>query len=345
MRRFVLRCLAVPLVLLLLFWVSLRSPVLARSSPLWPRTVVSFSPTLPGSLRTNPLTATVRFAVIGDYGSGTANETAVADLVKSWNPDFIITVGDNNYPYGAAATIEANIGRDYHEFIAPYQGSYAQGATGRPTLSSQDIYPYDTYLPIIESVITPTNRFFPVLGNHDWLTTGAKPYFDYFTLPGNERYYNFIRGPVHFFALDSDYHEPDGISSSSIQAAWLKNGLAVSTACWKLVYLHHAPFSSGPHGSTVTLQWPYSAWGADVVLAGHDHDYERIVRNGFPYFVNGLGGYSRYAFKTTVAGSEFRYNSDFGAMLITADQSTIMYEFITVDGTVVDSYTQTDGCL
>lgn len=328
MRHFGAWFLAVTTVLLLFFWLNPRSPVLAQSNPLGSRIAASPSPAVSRSFQAAPLTTTVRFAVIGDYGSGTADETAVANLVKSWNPDFIITVGDNNYPNGAASTIDTNIGRDYHEFIVPYQGSYAH-----------------SYLPLIGTVITPTNRFFPVLGNHDWLTTGAKPYFDYFTLPGNERYYDFVLGPVHLFALNSDYHEPDGISSSSIQAAWLKNRLAASSACWNLVYLHVAPFSSGFHGSTATFQWPYPAWGADAVLAGHDHTYERIVRNGIPYFVNGLGGHSRYPFASTpVTGSQVRYNSRFGAMLITANQETITYEFFAVGGALVDTHTQTGGC-
>src|SRR6267142_3549388 len=62
--------------------------------------------------------------VIGDYGSGTTNEQHVADLVKSWNPDFIMTVGDNNYPDGLASTIDTNVGQFFHEYIYPYTGSY-----------------------------------------------------------------------------------------------------------------------------------------------------------------------------------------------------------------------------
>jgi len=348
MRHFGPCCFAVTIVLLLSVRLGLSQPVLARSnaSLLSGRAINNLPRFLPASLQTNPLTATIRFAVIGDYGSGSADETAVANLVKSWKPDFIITTGDNNYPSGAASTIDGNIGRDYHDFIYPYLGSYTLASPPGYPRSTQDSYPYHAYLPLIETVITPSLRFFPALGNHDWLSSGAKPYLDYFVLPGNERYYNFVRGPVHFFALDSDYHEPDGISSSSVQGMWLRNGLAASTACWNLVYLHHAPFSSGLHGSNTALQWPYPAWGVDAVLAGHDHDYERIVRNGFPYFVNGLGGSSRYSFgPTPVSGSELRYNRSFGAMLITASQGTITYEFIAVGGTVVDSYTQTGGCL
>src|SRR6266511_3399595 len=145
----------------------------------------------------------VRFAVIGDFGSAGTAARDVANLVKSWKPDFIITVGDNNYPDGAASTIDPNIGQYYHEFIYPYKGRYGAGAT--------------------------VNRFFPSLGNHDWHARGAQPYLEYFTLPGNERYYDFVWGPVHFFAVDSDVREPDGNSSASTQGLWLQTQLAAST--------------------------------------------------------------------------------------------------------------------
>src|SRR5688572_15104008 len=149
---------------------------------------------MPGTLRTTiieslepraMLAESASFAVIGDFGHAGPVEQAVADVVKSWNPDFILTVGDNNYPDGEASTIDENVGQYYHEYIGNYEGSYGPGAA--------------------------TNRFFPILGNHDWRADGAQPFLDYFTLPGNERYYDFVRGPVHFFALDSDPSEPDGI--------------------------------------------------------------------------------------------------------------------------------------
>jgi len=258
------------------------------------------------------------FAVIGDFGLDGTDEGRVAALVKSWNPDFILTVGDNNYPTGAQATIDANIGKYYAEFIYPYTGAYTNTAT--------------------------TNRFFPSLGNHDWYTTNAQPYLDYFTLPNNERYYDFVWGPAHFFALDSDTHEPDGVTSSSAQAQWLQTRLLGSSSCWNVVYFHHAPYSSGPHGNSAWMQWNFGAWGADVVLAGHDHTYERIVLDGFPYFVNGAGGAALYTFGTPIAGSVVRYNAKHGAMRVTATPTTLTYEFIDVDGTTVDTYTQKGGC-
>ena len=256
------------------------------------------------------------FAVIGDYGDAGPDELGVANLVKSWNPDFIITTGDNNYSDGEAATIDINIGQYYHEFIGSYSGGYGTGA---------DI-----------------NRFFPTLGNHDWHAPNAQPYLDYFTLPGNERYYEFTWGPVHLFAIDSDSREPDGNSSTSTQAQWLQSALAASTATWKIVYMHHPPYSSGSHGSSAARQWPYQEWGATAVLAGHDHTYERILQDGFPYFVNGLGGRSIYDFGSPVTGSKVRYNGDFGAMLVQANGTHIVYEFISRTGTVVDTYTVTN---
>src|SRR6266849_1296587 len=72
--------------------------------------------------------ASVRFAVIGDYGVDTTNEARVALLVKSFHPQFILTVGDNNYPSGEASTIDANIGKYYAEFIGGYHGAYGRGS-------------------------------------------------------------------------------------------------------------------------------------------------------------------------------------------------------------------------
>jgi len=254
----------------------------------------------------------LRFAVIGDYGLAGQGESDVASRVASWSPDLILTVGDNNYPSGSQPTIDANIGQYYQAFICPYNGAYGSGASA--------------------------NRFFPALGNHDWVATGAQPYLDFFSLPGNERYYDFVQGPVHFYVIDSDAQETDGIAEGSVQATWLQGMLVASTSIWDIVLFHHAPYSSGPHGSTTALQWHFQQWGADAVIAGHDHTYERIVVNGFPYFVNGVGGSSRYAFGTPVEGSVRRYNSDFGAMLVDATDSNLVFQFITRTGVVEDTF-------
>lgn len=265
----------------------------------------------PTAAPTNPAPLT-RFAVIGDYGAANSPEAAVATLVKSWNPDFIITTGDNNYPNGEQATIDDNIGQFYHEYIYPYKGKYGQGAS--------------------------SNRFFPTLGNHDWQTPGAQPYLDYFTLPNNERYYDFTWGPVHFFAIDADSREPDGVSSNSPQAMWLKAQLAASTSPWNVVYFHQPAYSSGIHGPTDWMQWPFKKWGASVVMSGHDHTYERLQIDGLTYFVNGLGGDSRYNFPNMQEGSQVRYNDDYGAMLVTANEQEMSFGFINTKGEVIDTF-------
>jgi hypothetical protein len=177
----------------------------------------------------------------------------------------------------------------------------------------------------------------PSLGNHDWHSTGAQPYLEYFTLPGNERYYDFSYGPVHFFVLDSDSDEPDGADSKSIQANWLQSQLSNSKYPWKIVYMHHPPYSSGEHGDVDRMQWPFAEWGADVVISGHDHTYERISKDGNLYFVNGLGGRSKYAFRDIVDGSQVRYNEDYGAVLIVASEIMMRFQFINRQGMVVDA--------
>ena len=290
----------------------LPSPAFTQT-PVAPQIVSTISPTLASTVPTDtPIPQKLRFAVIGDYGSGKDEEADVAALVKSWDPEIIITTGDNNYPDGQMETIDQNIGQFFHEFIAPYQGSFGEGAQ--------------------------ENRFFPSLGNHDLHTPGAEPYLEYFTLPGNERYYDFIWGPVHFFALNSDSSELDGVGRSSEQAAWFQSRIAASTSPWKIVFFHHAPYSSGRHGPVDWMQWPFAEWGADIVLSGHDHTYERIIREGIPYFVNGLGGRSRYDFGEKIEGSQVRYNDDYGAMLVEADEYMVLLKFINRQDDVVDMY-------
>ncbi len=288
--------------------------------PSLPSPIPSFSPlpvasaTVTVALPFTPVQSPVppvRFAVIGDYGAGGPPEAQVAALVANWNPDFVITVGDNNYPSGSAASIDDNIGQFYHSFIEPYKGNYGNGAE--------------------------QNRFFPTLGNHDWDTPGAKPYLNYFTLPGNERYYDFFWGPLQFFAVDSDSREPDGVSSSSPQAAWLQERLASSTAPWKIVYFHHAPYSSGTHGPTTWMQWPFKEWGASVVLSGHDHTYERLEIDGLPYIIDGIGGNGRYEFQHDMPGSQVRYNENYGALLVEATPDQITFQFFNVAGKLIDT--------
>jgi tartrate-resistant acid phosphatase type 5 len=284
-------------------------------TPIQPSPTFTDIPVTPSPTYTStpqPTATPVIFAAIGDYGSGDQNEADVANLVLSWKPDFIITLGDNNYPVGAADHIDQAIGQFFHSYIYPYNGSFEPGAE--------------------------INRFFPSLGNHDLMTDDGQPYYDYFSLPGNERYYDFTWGALHLFALNNLTGEADGVGVSSVQADWLKNGLETSTSPWNIVYMHAPPYSSGLHGSTDWARWPYKEWGADVVLSGHDHTYERLEEGGLTYFVNGVGGGAIYNFTNILDGSQVRYNADYGAMRIEATDSYMQFEFITRNGEVVDLF-------
>lgn len=249
----------------------------------------------------------MRFAVIGDFGSTAQGnkkgedlaqaERLVAEMVKGWNPSFILTLGDNNYECGAASTLFENIGQYYCDFIYNPGAPAGQVCRGRAARDRQ-------------------NRFFPTLGNHDYYTPNAAPHLAYFSeLPGNRRYYDFVQGPVHFFALNSESkeacadieegqekkqcaepectYEPDGADPNSKQAAWLRERMKASKSPWKVVYFHRPPYSCGEKQMAPWMRWPFEEWGASAVVSGHRHVYERIVRRAspnFPYFVNGVGG-------------------------------------------------------
>ena len=288
-----------------------------------------------GSTAASPRAAATTFAIIGDYGNGDSHEAAVAQLVASWDPAFIIAVGDDYYsPAGGAGT------GGYDESTGAYYCRWLKDVTttGRRCPSGK----------------APVNAFFPAMGNHDYSDATPAPhsYLTYFTLPGtgiantsgNERYYDFVEGPVHFFVLNSNPEEPDGTSSTSRQARWLKAQLAGSTSPWNIVYDHHPPYSSDTtHGSTADLRWPFATWGADAVLSGHSHTYERIMKDGIVYFVNGLGGAPRYAFGLPVAGSTVRYDDNWGAQRVTVTPTTMTFAFSNVAGTLVDAYTLNGG--
>lgn len=258
-----------------------------------------------------------RIAVIGDYGFASAPLAEVARLVHGWRPEYVVTTGDNNYDDGAASTIDRNVGQYFARYIGDYRGKYGPGAR--------------------------KNRFFPVLGNHDWgdrgnNPKGADPYLEYFTLPGNERYYDIVLGQIHLFVVDSDRNEPDGNSATSRQAQWLEGRMRSSKAKWKVVAFHHPPYSGGESGSIPHMRWPFREWGADLVMSGHDHTYQRINAQGLTYIVNGLGGARKYKLKETVPGTAAAFNAEHGAMVLETAGNTIEGRFVTTSGNVVDTF-------
>jgi len=144
---------------------------------------------------------------------------------------------------------------------------------------------------------------FPVLGNHEG---NSGYYFMFFDLPGNERWYSFDYLDTHFVALDSN----SDMNPGSKQYLWLvKDLVANRDAAWKVVYLHHPPYTSGPHGGVSADGVPnekgvrqgreylaplFASEEVDVVFAGHDHCYERSQYGDVVYVTTGGGGAPLY---------------------------------------------------
>ena len=298
------------------------------------------------------------FAQIGDYGASAGggdyagtNPGKVATLIKSWSPEFIITTGDNSYDAtGGDTTVglyDTNVGQHYSDYIFPFGTSQSSTYTSTAT----------------------ENKFFPAIGNHDYVDDEKiNAFLAYFSLPGNERYYDFQKGGIHFFCINSgiatngDVVESDALSGSStshqgedsIMAEWLQSKLASSKAHWKVVYFHHPPhssdanYSSNSGNGTVEMRWPFKDWGADIVLNGHGHQYERLKDTGnsdFPYIVNGAGGAPLRGYHSNALASgitsELKYNTKQGAVRGTVSGDTLKFEFIDYDGAVQDTLTLT----
>src|SRR6266511_755376 len=173
------------------------------------------------------------------------------------------------------------------------------------------------------------SRTKPSPGNHDYNTSGAAGYFQYFNNP--PAYYAYNLGAWRIYALNSEID----VSASGAQATWLQSDLASNPRACVVAYWHKPRWSSGSsHGSASSMQaiWQilYNA-GAEVVLNGHEHNYERFaqmnatgatVSQGLREFVVGTGGASHYAFGSALSSSEVRNSSTFGVLKLTLHSSS-----------------------
>src|SRR5207302_2093847 len=184
----------------------------------------------------------------------------------------------------------------------------------------------------------------PVPGNHDYLTAGAAGYFNYFgSLAGQsgKGYYSYDLGTWHVVALNSNI----AMNVGSAQEVWLKADLAKSTKQCTVAYWHHPLFSSGNEGAhpetQPLFQDLYDA-GAEVVVVGHDHDYERFAPqspngvadslHGIREFVAGTGGGGLFAAHTPVANSEVLNDNTIGVLKLTLRTSGYTWKFLPIPG-------------
>jgi len=194
----------------------------------------------------------VRFLAFGDSGGGGTDQRMLAEQMLTVPYDLIVHTGDIAYEDGAIGQFEDNV--------------------------------FSIYAPLFQHL-----PFFPAAGNHEYHSSGAAPFRAVFSLPGtNEKWYSYDWGRVHFAALDTE-------SDYATQASWLDADLGATTLPWKIVYFHKPPYSSGGHGSDTALRAAlapvFEKHGVQLVLAGHDHDYERVaLARGVRYIVTGGGG-------------------------------------------------------
>ena len=213
-----------------------------------------------GGFRTAPAAGSpraVRFAVVGDSGTGAFNQRAVIQQLGTVPFDLILHTGDIAYDSGTREQLEKTFFNMYADLLG--------------------------FFPLI-----------PVSGNHEYGTENAAPFREVFALPenggpaGRERWYSYDYGNVHFVGLDTELIGPE-------QAAWLDADLSANRLPWTVVYLHRPPFSSGEHGDSPALKTHFvpifAKHRVPLVLAGHDHNYERtLAQDGVTYVVTGGGG-------------------------------------------------------
>jgi PKD repeat protein len=196
---------------------------------------------------------------------------------------------------------------------------------------------------------------YPAPGNHEYKTPGATGYFGYFGAVAGDPskgYYSFDIGSWHMIALNSNCGSVGGCAAGNPQEQWLRADLAAHPAVCTLAYWHHPRFSSGSsHGNHTSMQPFWQALydhGAEVVLSGHDHDYERFApqtptgaadpERGIREFVVGTGGKNLRSFGTPVANSQVRNSSTFGVLKLTLHPSGYDWQFVPEAGkTFTDS--------
>ncbi len=155
---------------------------------------------------------------------------------------------------------------------------------------------------------------------------------------------------MEVFAINSNLGKNGAFSNlHASQEDWLKSALGNSTATWKLVYFHHSPFTTAKHDPPATwMIWPFQDWGATAVFSGHEHSYERIVKQNpgmapFTFVVTGLGGHPwLYEINgptcTPEQGSQVRYNSAHGFLAGFATKGNLEFCFYSTEMEIVDNF-------
>lgn len=263
----------------------------------------------PGQLALPNRQGSVKFAVIGDTGRGDRAQYEVAEQMTRWRQafrfDLVLMLGDNIYDSHTPA-----------DYIARFEAPYAM---------------------LLEDGV----RFQAAIGNHD---DPAQIHYEKFNMAG-QRYYSFretevsLQGGlagVRFYALDSRTLDPE-------QLEWLRTGLKQTGSRWKIVFFHHPIYTSGRYGSGASalrsvLEPVLVDGDADVVLAGHEHFYERTVpQRGILYFVSGAGGSLRPGDIRMTELTARGFDEDYSFMLMEVAGRELYFQTISRAGATIDA--------
>jgi len=259
-----------------------------------------------------PRPVTVTIVAAGDIACDPAqnkgapancDQAATAAQIGQLHPTAVLALGDTQYENGTLAA--------YKAVYAPTWGQYKS--------------------------IT-----YPAIGNHEYLTSGASAYFSYFGMPS---YYSYTLGNWHMVSLNSECSHVGGCQAGSPQEKWLLADLAAHPTQCTLVYWHEPRWSSGEHGDATQMATIWAdlvAAKVEVVLSGHNHDYERFVPlnaagqpdpAGTTEFVVGTGGKNHYAFtKAALTGEAIRDDKAFGVIDMTLGPTSYSWKFVAAPG-------------
>ena len=241
----------------------------------------------------------VKFAVIGDMGTGDKPQFEVANELAAYHQKFpftfVVAVGDNIY--------------------------------GSQDLTKKFEVPY-------KALLDQKIEFYAALGNHDDQNERMYKPFNM----GGKKYYTFKKNNVRFFALDSNYMD-------QAQLDWLEKELAASGSDWKIAFFHHPLYSTGgTHGPSLDLRKQleplFIKYDVSVVLAGHEHFYERLKpQNGIAYFISGAGGQLRPGDIHQTDPMAVGYDQDRSFMLMEVAGKQLYFQAVSRTGKTVDKGT------
>ena len=243
---------------------------------------------------------TLRFVILGDSGAGSPAQVALARLTERLELDAIFFAGDLAYPAGTLERLQARF--------------------------------FDVYAAILRRVPA-----YAAIGNHDQDADDAEPFKEVFFFPGNERWYSFDVGRVHFVVLDTN-------SIGAEQASWLDGDLASNERMFTVVLGHHPPYTTawrGPNWAYRSIFVPIlERHAVDLVISGHEHHYERLGPiGGIPYVVTGGGGGRLTNVKggpqSVVATPRHHY------LLVEVEEDQLIVEAVDIDSQIFDRFVVT----